>query len=171
MDTLDILIEAPAWDSIALETLASHACTTTLNHVGLPPAHCEVTILACDDARITALNTTHRDKSTATNVLSWPAQERGAQTPGGAPLPPTPDPDGTYPLGDIALAYETCAREAQEAGKPMTQHTTHLIVHGLLHLLGYDHETDPDAALMEGLEVEILGKMGLDDPYRTSRAG
>lgn len=171
MDSLDIVIDHHAWDAIDLKTLATQACTTTLHTLNLPPDACEVTILACDDARITALNAAHRDKPSATNVLSWPAEERGAQTPGGTPHAPTPDPDGALALGDIALAFEICAAEAAAAGKPMTQHTTHLIVHGLLHLLGYDHETDADAALMEGLEIEILGKMGLDDPYRTSQAG
>ncbi|WP_299874001.1 rRNA maturation RNase YbeY [uncultured Sulfitobacter sp.] len=170
MDNLDIVVETSAWESIDLEPLAATACETTLRFLALPPDLCDVTILACDDAAIAALNATHRNKPTPTNVLSWPAAERGAATPGGAPLPPTPDPDGTLPLGDIALAYETCAAEAEEAGTPMRHHTTHLIVHGVLHLLGYDHETDPDAALMEGLEVKILGKMGLDNPYRVSQA-
>jgi probable rRNA maturation factor len=80
-------------------------------------------------------------------------------------MAPEADFTGEIPLGDIAIAYETCAREAQEAGKPLADHLRHLIVHGLLHLLGYDHIRDPDATLMEGLEVEILGKMGIDDPY------
>ena len=69
-------------------------------------------------------------------------------------------------LGDIAISYDTCHAEAEAAGRPMADHVTHLIVHGLLHLLGYDHERDGDATLMERLEVEILGKLGLDDPYR-----
>jgi probable rRNA maturation factor len=69
-------------------------------------------------------------------------------------------------LGDIAIAYDTCAAEAATAGITMADHTTHLIVHGLLHLLGYDHERDADATLMEGLETQILGKMGLSDPYK-----
>jgi probable rRNA maturation factor len=68
-------------------------------------------------------------------------------------------------LGDIAIAYDTCAREAADGGKPLADHVTHLIVHAVLHLLGYDHENDPDALLMEGIETEILGKMGLPDPY------
>ncbi len=74
-------------------------------------------------------------------------------------LPPQPGPDAE--LGDIAIAYDTCAREAAEAGKPMRDHTLHLLVHGTLHLLGFDHERDRDATLMEGLETEILGKLGI----------
>jgi probable rRNA maturation factor len=76
-----------------------------------------------------------------------------------------PTPGGMIELGDIAISYDTCAAEARAAGKPITAHVTHLIVHGVLHLLGYDHIDDTDAALMERLEVEILGKLGLDDPY------
>jgi probable rRNA maturation factor len=71
-----------------------------------------------------------------------------------------------FELGDIAISYDTCAREAAQAHKQISAHVTHLIVHGLLHLLGFDHISDPDAALMERLEIEILGKMGYDDPYR-----
>ena len=71
----------------------------------------------------------------------------------------------TIPLGDIAIAYDTCAREADEAGKSMNDHVMHLIIHGTLHLLGYDHIRDTDATLMETVEVAILGKMGIDDPY------
>ncbi len=72
---------------------------------------------------------------------------------------------GEIALGDIAISYDTCAREAAEAGKTLADHTTHLIVHGLLHLLGYDHTCDRDATLMEETEVKILGTLGIDDPY------
>ena len=68
-------------------------------------------------------------------------------------------------LGDIAIAWDTCAAEAMAAGKPMEDHVTHLVVHGVLHLLGFDHIDDADAAQMEGLEVRILASMGLSDPY------
>jgi probable rRNA maturation factor len=101
-------------------------------------------------------------------VLSWPADELGADDPGGKPLAPGAEPDGTIPLGDIAISYETCAREAEEQGKPMADHVTHLVVHGLLHLLGYDHVRDADATLMEGIETGILAGLGLKDPYRVS---
>ncbi len=80
-------------------------------------------------------------------------------------MPETEDGPFATELGDLAIAFETCAREAQEAGKTMADHVTHLIVHGTLHLLGYDHLRDGDATLMENLETEILGKMGIADPY------
>jgi rRNA maturation RNase YbeY len=103
-------------------------------------------LFTSDDA-VKALNAQWRGKDTPTNVLSFPA----------------PETAGT--LGDIALAYETCAREAEEQGKTLKDHTTHLLVHGLLHLLGYDHEADDDAAEMEGLEKDILAGLGIADPY------
>lgn len=165
MDTLDILIEAGEWDAVTLPALARRAVTATLGHMGLAPEDCEVTLLACDDARIATLNADFRNKPVPTNVLSWPSQPLAPVAIGEAPPPPARGFDGMIELGDIALSYETCTREATESGKPVEEHLTHLIVHGVLHLLGYDHITDPDAALMERLEVEILGNLGLDNPY------
>lgn len=103
-------------------------------------------LFTSDDA-VKILNAQWRGKDMPTNVLSFPA----------------PDTAGT--LGDIALAYETCAREADEQGKSLKDHATHLLAHGLLHLLGYDHEADDDAAEMEGLEKDILARLGIADPY------
>tara|TARA_R110002049_G_scaffold140930_5_gene302337 strand:+ start:63186 stop:63710 length:525 start_codon:yes stop_codon:yes gene_type:complete len=168
MQEFDIVIEDPRWQQIGLEALAQDAAQATLRHLGLDPDQAEATLLACDDSRIATLNADFRGKATPTNVLSWPAEERGAADPGDDPLPVVPGIDGMLELGDIALAYDTCAAEAQAADRPITAHVTHLIVHGLLHLLGYDHERDPDATLMERIEVEILGKMGHDDPYSDS---
>lgn len=163
--TLDLLNEDPRWQALDLVGLARLASEAALAQLGLDPDACDIALLATDDARIAALNAQFRGKPTPTNVLSWPAGDLAAEEPGDLPYPPEPDPDGTFPLGDIALAWETCNREAAEQGKSPSDHVTHLIVHGLLHLLGYDHETDPDAALMETLEVTILGKLGLPDPY------
>lgn len=162
---LDILIEETRWEALDLEDLTARAVRETLSELGIG-TDCSLSLMASDDARIAKLNADFRGKPRPTNVLSWPAEERGATVPGRPPALPEPDPFGTIELGDIALAFETCLAEAAEAGKPFSDHVTHLIVHGLLHLLGYDHVDDSDAALMEGLEVKILGKMGLDDPYR-----
>ncbi|GLT09511.1 rRNA maturation RNase YbeY [Sulfitobacter porphyrae] len=166
MDDLSIVIEDPRWEALGLAGLAEAAIRATLTELALEPDNCEVTLLACDDARIAVLNGDFRAKPTPTNVLSWPAEERAADQPGGNPQAPEPGLDGLCELGDIAISFDTCTREAHAAGKPVSDHVTHLVVHGVLHLLGYDHETDADAALMEGLEVKILGKMGLNDPYR-----
>lgn len=160
---VDVIIEDPRWDEAGLEELTERAFAALCSHLGLEAELCEGSVLACDDARIKVLNADFREKDKATNVLSWPAEERA--TPGARPPLPEEDFDGTIELGDIAISYDTCAREAQEADKPMADHVTHLIVHGLLHLLGYDHISDQDAEIMEGTEVEILATLGLDDPY------
>lgn len=162
---LEVRIEAPQWDKLPLERLAMEAMAATLDHLKLPKDNASISLMACDDARIAALNETFRDKPAATNVLSWPTATLSAEVAGDMPLMPEPDFDGTLELGDVAIAYETCAREADELGKTLENHATHLIVHGILHLLGYDHIRDPDATLMQALEIEILGKLGLDDPY------
>ncbi|WP_084861098.1 rRNA maturation RNase YbeY [Rhodobacteraceae bacterium WDS1C4] len=159
--TVDCLIEAEGWESVDLQSLADRAAAATLAHLGHDAEAFEIALLACDDARIAELNADFRDRPQSTNVLSWPSEERGAEAEGGQPHPPS-DPE----LGDIAIAFDTCAREAAAQGKPLEAHVIHLIVHSALHLLGYDHERDGDATLMERLEVEILGKLGVPDPYR-----
>lgn len=162
---IDIIIEDDRWSDCDLDALAVAASDAALAHLGLEPEAWEIALLACDDDKISELNEEFRGRPTPTNVLSWPSEERGAETPGDRPALPVPGPDPE--LGDIAIAYDTCAREAMAGGKPLTDHVTHLIVHAVLHLLGYDHENDPDATLMEGIEREILGKMGLPDPYES----
>ena len=165
MQALDIVTEDARWDVVGLAALARTAIPLALTHLDVQADICEVTLLACDDAHIAQLNTEFRGKAAPTNVLSWPAEERACAQRGGTPAPPNAGPDGMIELGDMAISFDTCLAEANAAAKPLSAHTTHLIVHGLLHLLGYDHIHDADAALMEGLEVEILGKLGLDDPY------
>jgi probable rRNA maturation factor len=163
---LDILIEDTAWDALDLEAMARDATRATLHALSLDPDAYALSLLAADDARIAALNADFRGKPTPTNVLSWPAEERAAMTPGAMPDLPKADADcPPVELGDIALAHGTCAREAREGGKPLAHHTTHLIVHGLMHCLGFDHETEADAALMEQLETRILASLGVPDPY------
>ncbi|KIC10869.1 rRNA maturation factor [Leisingera sp. ANG-M1] len=168
--TLDITIEDSRWQDAGLAALAEQAAAAVLAHFSLDPEVCEISLLACDDARISELNAEFREKDKATNVLSWPAEELAAEDDGGMPEAPEADFTGEIPLGDIAISYDTCTREASEAGKPLADHTRHLIVHGLLHLLGYDHIRDRDAALMEGIEVLVLGKMGIANPYMNEDA-
>ena len=167
MDMLvDTVIEDPRWEGIDLAGLAERAGRASLRHLAMPEAGFAVVLMGCDDARIAVLNADFRGKPQPTNVLSFPSEERAAEVAGDEPERPAPgDADDPAELGDIAIAWETCAREAAEQGKPMVDHVTHLVVHGLLHLLGYDHVEDADAQRMEGHEVAILASLGLSDPY------
>jgi probable rRNA maturation factor len=162
----ETVIEDDRWQAAGLPALAERAALAALRGLNLPPAGFQIVVMGCDDARIAALNADFRGKPQPTNVLSWPSEERAPQQPGTAPELPDPGtPDDPVELGDIALAYETCAAEAQGQGKTLEAHVTHLLVHGILHLLGYDHADDGDAGLMEALEVRILETLGIADPY------
>ena len=120
------------------------------------PKRVELTITLTDDAQQLQLNRRYRGENVSTNVLSFRGWEPGTHATPGAPLL----------LGDVLLAFETVAREANEQGKPFGDHVRHLIVHGVLHLLGYDHRREADAIKMERLETSILAKLGIPDPYR-----
>lgn len=160
--TLDFALEDEAWTEAApwYRELALRAAEQAFVAAGLPAAGREISVLLCDDARITALNAGFRGKGGPTNVLSWPAYPLRPERPGAAP---PPAPQGF--LGDVALARETVEAEAAERGLPVERHFAHLFAHGVFHLLGYDHETDEDAALMEALERRALAAMGIPDPY------
>jgi probable rRNA maturation factor len=138
----------------------------TLDTLGLGQAGYTLCLMGCDDARMAKLNGTFRSKPKPTNVLSWPSEDRGVDSPGGVPFAPDAGPaDDPTELGDIALGYEICLAEARDQLKTAQDHVTHLIVHGLLHLLGYDHIHAEDARLMESSEVQILASLGISDPY------
>ncbi|QPM91892.1 rRNA maturation RNase YbeY [Pseudooceanicola algae] len=166
MTLIDCLYEDDRWQDIDLDTLAETAGLATLAHLSLDPDGFEICVMGCDDARIAELNTEFRDKPTPTNVLSWPAEDLAPEDEGARPHAPSPpDFPGPVELGDIAISFDTCTREAESARLPFADHVSHLVVHGILHLLGYDHIRDGDAELMEEIEVEILGKLGIPDPY------
>jgi probable rRNA maturation factor len=166
MDPVDTVIEDDRWDAFGLAPLALRAVSATLKDRGLGAEGYALCLMACDDARIAELNASFRGKAQPTNVLSWPSEERGAEIDGEEPEPPAPgDSDDPEELGDIAIAWETCLREAAEQEKTMEAHVTHLIVHATLHLLGYDHLRERDATLMEDAERRILATLGISDPY------
>lgn len=139
--------------------LCRRAIAATLAHATPQAWHAaEISLLLADDAAIRRLNATWRGQDRATNVLSFPAEDL---TPEALPAEP---PAGAF-LGDLAIALETTRREAAAEGKPLAEHLAHLVVHGTLHLLGHDHQTDAQAATMEGLERRILADLGVGDPY------
>ena len=162
---VDCVIEDPRWEAFGLDPLAQTAARATFAALGMKDHGYLIVIMGCDDARIAALNADFRGKPQPTNVLSWPSDNRAPDTPGTVPALPAPDVDDPTELGDIAIAWETCAREAQDQDKPHAAHVTHLVVHGILHLLGYDHIKDADATLMETTEARILASLGVADPY------
>ena len=162
----ETIFEDERWSDCDLDTLAERASLAVMAHLVHTPETFLISVLACDDARIATLNADFRDKPQPTNVLSWPSQDLAPALDGDDPTTPESDMFGDETeLGDIAISYDTCLREAEAAGKPFDHHVTHLVIHGVLHLLGYDHIRDKDATLMEGIETAILGKLGIPDPY------
>jgi probable rRNA maturation factor len=154
---IEVEIEDVAWtltlpDAVAVAERAGEAVLDEIE----PSDGSEeqgVAVLLTSDEAVAELNQRFRGKAGPTNVLSFPA---------------SPNPENH--LGDIALAHGVCAREAAEQGKSLEQHLAHLVVHGVLHLLGYDHETDGEAEAMEALERSILESLGVPDPYASERA-
>lgn len=153
---VDVVVEDARWHD--LDRLAAIAIPAALRGAGLAGPH-EVAVLGCDDARIAGLNAGFRGRAAPTNVLSWPSASRD---------PGVPTADET--LGDVAIAFDTCAAEALAQGKPFDAHVVHLLIHATLHLLGHDHQDDGQAARMEALEVEILAGLGFPDPYASDMA-
>ncbi|MBV9826261.1 MAG: rRNA maturation RNase YbeY [Alphaproteobacteria bacterium] len=158
---IDISIASDAWLAACPEIaeLANAAALETLRRAA--PAcpngsHFVLDITLTDDAEQQALNRDYRGKDAPTNVLSFALTDAAIAAPLGAPIM----------LGDVVLACETVVREAVQQGKPLAFHAQHLVVHGVLHLLGFDHEKDTEAAIMEVREVEILRDLGVPDPYR-----
>lgn len=150
----DIRVAGRGWPPVrTLRALVERALEACFD-APIPPLAegSEVSILFTDDAEVRTLNRQYREKDAPTNVLSFPAPARIPGRFGPA-------------LGDIALARETIAAEAAAGDLTFADHLTHLIVHGFLHLLGYDHETESEAVVMEGLETAILGSLGIADPY------
>ncbi|WP_317992784.1 rRNA maturation RNase YbeY [Bartonella gliris] len=154
MITIDITVENAAWnDEKMLYNITEKALKTTMHHVSLENVVSEISLLFTDDKHMAKINALWRNKNKPTNVLSFPAFPLKAG-----------DPPGLM-LGDIIIARETVALEAEKEGKSFQDHLTHMIVHGVLHLLGYNHETDDEAYYMEKLEREILQKLAIKDPY------
>ncbi|MGO3928974.1 rRNA maturation RNase YbeY [Rhodopseudomonas pseudopalustris] len=153
---IDILVVADCWQSEdAPEQVVHDAIAAAAASVEADTGGAELAVMLTDDAGIQTLNANWRGFDKPTNVLSFPALQPTGKLPEGAPRM----------LGDIAIAYQTTRREADEEGKPFNHHLSHLAVHGFLHLVGYDHETDSDAEEMEELERQILSRLGVPDPY------
>ncbi len=162
---IDILIDDPRWEDLGFEAefVARRAAQVAFDHAGLPPPFeknraMELAVLLTRDDNIQVMNKNFRGKDKPTNVLSFAAID---------------DPDfrktaalpGPFYLGDLALALETLQRESLEQDKGFQDHFTHLVVHGTLHLLGYDHQENDAAQAMEALEIKVLNDLGVENPY------
>jgi len=148
--TVTLLVADPGWRRVrGLNGRLKKAAKLALERGGC--SHGTFTLLLADDAKLQSLNMTFRAKDKPTNVLSFPAGREDY-------------------LGDVAMAYGVTRKEAREQKKSFSDHATHLTVHGVLHLLGYDHETAKAAKIMEPLEVEILSELGIGDPYARKAA-
>ncbi len=152
---IDLLVEGGSWPGERdLRRLVERAVEAAFAELGSGwSGRSELSVVFSDDEAIRGLNAAWRGKDKATNVLSFPAFPET----GKGPLPPM--------LGDIVLAAETVAREAELEGKPLDNHISHLVIHGLLHLLGCDHETDAEAEAMEAVERAALARLAIPDPY------
>jgi probable rRNA maturation factor len=152
---IEIETREAAWTAALAnaEALARDAAAAVAAHLAVD-AGAGLTVLLASDAAVRELNARFRSQDAATNVLSFPAAA---------------NPEGH--LGDVILAYETCAREAAEQGKPLADHLRHLTAHGVLHLLGYDHMSDDEAEVMEDLERVVLAGLGVSDPYAAAGEG
>ena len=149
---IEVEVEDEAWTA-ALPAAEAVACRAAEAVLADRQTEGEVTVLLCDDEAVAELNQRFRHKEGPTNVLSFPAAVSARPH-----------------IGDVALAYGVCAREAKAQGKTLEHHLTHLVAHGVLHLLGYDHMTDAEAEEMEALERRILASLGAPDPYASETA-
>ncbi len=158
---IDVSVLEPEWSAsfLDVEAIASNAMSLALEMAILPAVlngrDLEASVVLANDDLVQVLNREYRDMDKPTNVLSF------ANLDSDEPAPP----DGPFPLGDIILSYQTLDREAAEQGKFFKDHFTHMIVHGTLHLIGYDHLTEDEATIMETLEIRILEKMNIQNPY------
>ena len=153
----EVLVTAECWQAEpGAEAVINRAVAAAAEMADADTGDAELAVMLTDDSGIRTLNQNWRGIDKATNVLSFPALQ---------PTGPTGPDDAPRMLGDIAIAYQTTRREADEEQKAFDHHLSHLAVHGFLHLIGYDHETDDEAEAMESLEREILAQLGIPDPY------
>ena len=157
----EILITASCWDAVRdAEAIILRAVRAAAEASPVATGDAELAIMLTDDDGIRTLNKTWRGIDKPTNVLSFPALPMENAMPDGAPRM----------LGDIAIAYETVRREADDENKSFADHLSHLAIHGFLHLVGFDHEIEAGAEEMESLERDILGSLGIADPYADGTA-
>ena len=160
--SVDLVMEDARWKTLNLLQISNAAFKETLSHLNLKSENFICCILACSSKKIESLNSQFRGKNNSTNVLSFPSTPEIYEVGSISKLEPSIYP---FELGDIAIAYEVCKKEADISKIDFEDHVYHLIIHSLLHLLGYGHEEEKNAAEMEKIEVQILAKLGITNPY------
>lgn len=153
----EVLVVADCWQAEPdAEAVVHRAIAAAAESIDADVGDAELAVMLTDDAGIRTLNSNWRGIDKPTNVLSFPALQ---------PTGPVGPEDAPRMLGDIAIAYQTTRKEADDERKPFDHHLSHLAIHGFLHLIGYDHEKDGEAEAMEALERQILAQLGIPDPY------
>ena len=160
--SVDLVMEDARWKKLNLLQIANAAFKETLSQVNLRSENFICCILACSSKKVRRLNAQFRGKNNSTNVLSFPSKAEKYDTKNSLKFKADADP---LELGDIAIAYEVCKKEADVSKIKFEAHVNHLIIHSVLHLLGFDHEEEKNAAEMEKIEVQVLAKLGINNPY------
>ncbi len=162
---IEFINETKKWGEKKSVVIANQAVNSTLVHLNLDPDNFEIAILACDNEKIQELNSNFRGINKKTNILSWPEKDLSPKVSGTMPMKPEPINREPMFLGNLAISFEFVVKEAKKLNKDFYNHLYHLISHGTLHLLGFVHELELDAKIMENKEREILSKVGIVDPY------
>ena len=160
--SVDLIMEDARWKTLNLLQIANTAFKETLSQLNLKSENFICCVLACSSKKIKFLNAKFRGKSKSTNVLSFPLKAEIYKARSNSRFEASADP---LELGDIAIAYEVCKKEADTSKIEFEDHVYHLIIHSVLHLLGYDHEEEKNAAEMEKIEVQVLANLGINNPY------
>ena len=160
--SVDLIMEDARWETLNLLQIANAAFKATLSQLNLRAENFICCILACSSKKIKGLNAQFRGKNNSTNVLSFPSTPEIYEVSSISKLKANFAP---VELGDIAIAYEVCNKEAKVSKINFEDHVYHLIIHSVLHLLGYDHEEEKNATEMEKIEVQVLANLGISNPY------
>ena len=163
--SVDLIMEDARWKTLNLLQIANAAFKETLSQLNLRSENFICCILACNSKKIKGLNAQFRGKNNSTNVLSFPSTHEIYEVRNISKFESKID---TFELGDIAIAYEICKKEADISKIDFEDHVYHLLIHSVLHLLGYDHKEEKNAAEMEKIEVQVLAKLGINNPYLKS---
>jgi probable rRNA maturation factor len=160
--TVDLIMEDSRWKTLNLLHIVNTAFKETLSHLNMRSENFICCILACSSKKIKGLNAQFRGKNSSTNVLSFPSATEICEVKSGSKFEANVD---LFELGDIAIAYEVCKKEANVSKIEFEHHVYHLIIHSVLHLLGYDHEEEKNAVEMQRIEVQVLANLGISNPY------